>query len=863
MRLEFLLPSAFVPGSFFRLNVRQKKVIVKRLLSSILLLVSAASLVYSQTPTIASFAPSSGPIGSTVTINGTNFNASPSNNIVYFGGVRASVSSASSIQLSVIVPVSASYAPISVTDSVNGLTGYSLAPFVPTFVGGVALSSSSFFPKLDFTTGDLPYGVAIGDLDGDGRPDFVVTNNTDNSISVFRNTGTGDSLSSNSFAPAVNFTTGKGPWGVAIADLNGDGKLDIVVSNGNDGSISVFRNTSTSGGITANSFAHRIDFATGGGGGGGYGIAVADLDGDGKPDLIVTNRLSGNSGTISVLQNTSSVDSISFATHVDFPAGALPYGIAAGDLDGDGKIDLVVADQGTDSLSIFRNMSTIGITINSFAPRVSLATSGTPIAVAIADLNGDGKPEIISANSSDSTLTLFQNISTSGSLTSGSFMAGIDFKLNSAPNSIALGDFNGDGQPDIAAANGNSNTVSIFQNTNNFGSAISINSLGAEADFTTASLPFGLAIADLNGDGRPDLVATSSSNNAVSVFLSDVGAASITVNTIPINFGYVVQGKSSEQDLVITDNSVNTLFVDSIYANRKEISFSVTHGSSNTSLKDSLVFRADTVGLFTDTVLIKSNALTPLLKIPVFARVYTLPGRPTSCAVNPPGWSNAQTFTISWTNPQNGMLPIDKILYSIDTLPKAAAIVDSVPAAGTSASVSITQVGKDTVYFYLEDSLGNRNQDSVGSVLVKFDNNAPSITQNNSSLDTIFVEGDTTLSSIPPIVSSAADTATVNESGLMALTLLYRRLDGQLWDTLNFPSFTGASLTLPQTSFVKNGIVVGAEYRIQAIDSAGNSTLSNLFSFDVRYESDLAVTDFSNIPSIHSLNLPAGQHRAP
>ena len=240
------------------------------------------------------------------------------------------MTSASATQLSVTVPVSASYAPISAT--VGGLSAYSTTPFTPTFPGGVPLSSSGFFPKLDFATGLLPYGVAIGDLDGDGKPDFVATNNSDSSISVFRNTGTGDSLSSNSFAPAVNFTTGKGPWGVAIADLDGDGKLDIVVSNGNDGSISVFRNTSVSGSITASSFAPRVDFATGGGGGGGYGIAIADLDGDGKPDIVVTNRLNGNNGTISVFRNMSSAGSISFATKVDFPAGAIPYGIAAGDL---------------------------------------------------------------------------------------------------------------------------------------------------------------------------------------------------------------------------------------------------------------------------------------------------------------------------------------------------------------------------------------------------------------------------------------------------------------------------------------------------------------------------------------------------
>ncbi len=754
---------------------------MKRLVSSIIFLFFVDSVVIAQVPTITSFSPLTGIVGSTVTITGSNFNTTPSNNIVYFGGVQASVNSASPTQLSVSVPVSASYAPISVT--VGGLTVYSIIPFIPTFPGGVALSSSSFFPKLDFTTGVLPYGVAIGDFDGDGKPDFVVTNNTDNSISVFRNTGVGDSISSNSFAAAVNFAVGRGPWGVAIGDLDGDGKLDIVVSNGNSGTISVFRNTSVSGSITAGSFAPKVDFATGGGGGGGYGIVIADLDGDGKPDIVVTNR---NSNTISVFRNTSSIDSISFAPNVDFATGALPYGVAAGDLDGDGKLDLVVANSGTDSLSIFQNTSTIGsITFSSFASRVDLATSGTPIAVAIADLNGDGKPEIISANTSNSTLSIFQNKSSSGSITSGSFDAGIDFKLNSAPNSIALGDFNGDGQADIAVANGNSNTVSVFQNTASTGGNISSTSLASEVDFTTASLPYGLAIGDLNGDGRPDLVATSSGTNTVSVFLSDDGIASIAVNKTPIDFGDVDHGDSASYALEIKDISANRLLVDSIYANRKEIVFSITHGSCIDSLRVSLVFRADTLGFFTDTVFIKSNALTPLLKVPVSARVYTLPGKPALSAVNPSGWSNAQAFIITWTNFQIGMLPIDKIWYSIDTLPKNAAAVKSQPAVGTSASVSITQVGKDTVYFYLEDSLGNKNQDSLGSVVIKFDNNGPTITQNNASLDTIFAQADGTLSSIPPIVSSATEPAT--ESGVVALTLLYRRIDVTAWTLLTFP----------------------------------------------------------------------------
>jgi len=806
----------------------------------VILFFSAVSPVYSQVPpTIASFSPLSGTVGSTITIIGTNFSAAPLNNIVFFGGVKAAVSSASpaGTQLSVTVPVSASYAPISLT--VGGLTAYSTAPFIPTFPGGGALSSSSYFPRLDFTTGSLPYGVAVGDLDGDGKPDIVVTNYTDNTISVYRNTNVGDSITANSFSSKADFAAGSHPWGVAIGDLDGDGKLDVVVSDGTSGSISVFRNTSVSG-SGAISFAAKVDFATGGS---GYGVAVADLDGDGKPDVVVTNR---NGNSVSVLRNTSS-GSITFAPNVDFAAGILPYGIAVSDLDRDEKPDLVTANLGDSTLSVFRNTSTIGNI--SFAVRVNISASASPIAVAIADVNGDGNSDIVSANNGNSTISVFQNNSSSGNII---FAAGTDFSLGGPPNSIAAVDVNGDGQPDIVVANGDS-AVTVFRNTSVGGIA----SFAPKTDFVTGNLPYGLAVGDLNGDGRPDLIVTNSATNvnSVSILQSVVGAPSINISKASIDFGYVAIGDSAKQDFVLRDVSPpDSLIVDTIYANKKEIGFSKTHGSSVDSLKVSIILRADTAGLLTDTIFIKSNALTPLLKIPLSARVYSRPGRPAASAVTPAGWSNAAAFTITWTNPHNGMLPIDSIRYSINTLPKNAAVVQSIFAVDTSAAISLTQVGRDTVYFVLEDSLGNWNPDSTGSIIIKYDNNGPLITPNSTDLDTIVVRPDGTLAGIPPVVASAAEPP--NESGVMALTLLYRRLDEPTWTTANFSNDTSA---IPPTSFIRNGVVVGAEYRIQAVDSAGNFTLSNLLSFEIRFASDLSVNNFADIPSVHSLNLPVGQ----
>src|SRR6185503_15149780 len=117
-----------------------------------------------------SFSPASGPVGTMVTITGTNFSAAPASNIVFFGAVRANVSSATTTSLTVSVPTGATYQPITIT--VNGLTGYSVRPFIVTFPGGANLttnpdqSQNSFESSVDSTTDLHPNGVAISDFDG-------------------------------------------------------------------------------------------------------------------------------------------------------------------------------------------------------------------------------------------------------------------------------------------------------------------------------------------------------------------------------------------------------------------------------------------------------------------------------------------------------------------------------------------------------------------------------------------------------------------------------------------------------------------------------------------------------------------------
>src|SRR5438128_643487 len=142
---------------------------IKMLFIAFILLVLQQKL-HAQRPAITSFTPSSGPVGTTATINGSNFNTTAENNIVYFGAVKGTVTSATTTSLQVNVPPGSTYQPISVT--ANGLTAYSQRPFAITFAGG-ALTGTSFSAKIDSTITSIANKVAIADLDGDGKPDLA------------------------------------------------------------------------------------------------------------------------------------------------------------------------------------------------------------------------------------------------------------------------------------------------------------------------------------------------------------------------------------------------------------------------------------------------------------------------------------------------------------------------------------------------------------------------------------------------------------------------------------------------------------------------------------------------------------------
>ncbi len=467
--------------------------------------------ILAPTPTVTSVSPNAGIPGSSVTITGTNFNTTGSSNIVYFGAVKGTVtSSGSTTSLVVTVPAGATFDHVYVLNNGASLSASERLSFTPTYTTThLTTGQINFSAHQDFSSGTAPFISIIGDIDGDGKSDMVTANSSGGSLSVFRNTSTAGSITAGSFGSPTTLTTASTPTNVRFADVDNDGKADLVVVNAAAASVSIFRNTSSSGSI---SFASRADFSTSASALAPIEINVADYDGDGRPDIAVSASFSNS---IAVLQNASSPGSVSFGTAVAFAAGTGAFGLTSADFDGDGKVDIAVVDTGAAIVSVLRNTSTTGsINSGSFATAVTFVTGTTPVDIEAADIDGDGKIDIVLSNSNSNSMSVLRNTSSSGSITSGSFATHADFSVGTNPSGVAIGDIDGDSKPDIAVSNSGSNTVSVFRNTSTSGSV----SMATAVNFATANGPQGLSIGDLDGDGKPDMAVANVTSNSVSVF---------------------------------------------------------------------------------------------------------------------------------------------------------------------------------------------------------------------------------------------------------------------------------------------------------------------------------------------------------
>jgi hypothetical protein len=283
--------------------------------------------------------------------------------------------------------------------------------------------------------------IATGDMNGDGIPDLVELSTDDSTVNVVTVDAEGDFtlLPPRSFADIDQMSS------LAIADVDGDGLPDVIISDGSGSAAGVRVLLNDGHGDLAADVSYPSET---GAGVGPVSVSVADINGDGKPDLVTAN---GRDGTVSVLMNNGDG---TFAVPVSYAAGTDPVAVAVGDLNGDGLPDLVVADAAGNSVQILLNDGA-----GDFAAPVATPDGKGPVAVILADVNGDGHPDVVVADQGDSKVAILTGAG------DGSFAAPVFYGTGPEPGWIAAHDLSGDGRLDLVTANYSDGSVSVFANT--------------------------------------------------------------------------------------------------------------------------------------------------------------------------------------------------------------------------------------------------------------------------------------------------------------------------------------------------------------------------------------------------------------
>ncbi len=627
------------------------------------------------------------------------------------------------------------------------------------------------------TVATAPLAVATGDFNQDGDLDAVAVSATENSVSVLIGEGNG------TFKTPVDYPSGTNPFAVAVGNLNGDAYPDLAVADETSpGTVSVLLNNGD--GTFAASVPYSVgDFP--------LAVAIGDFNGDGLEDLAVAN--SGDS-TISILLNTGNGV---FSTQVTYPVGkgAYPNSIVAANLfdHTNGVLDLAVSDADNNAVWVLEgNGDGTFQTAKEYAANTTGVTTTTPVALAVGDFNGDGLPDLATADYASSTVSILLNTSTNP----GTFGTASTFPTGTTPFSIATGDLNGDGFLDLAVGNSSADIDSVSTLFGN-GDGTFQTHLEHATGFNppVGATAEGVALGDFTGTGGPlDVIAADYSYNQVDVFLN---TPVIAISPAAITFPGTLTGTVSAPVTVTIGNPGS--------APLPFTSAAITLGpftASNTcpssiavggTCSASVIFAPTASGSATGTFTINDGASTSPQAVPLSGTgtaptVGLSPTSLTFSSQNVGTTSAAQTVTVS--NTGTGALDVTSITTSAQF--GETNTCGSSVAAGAMCSVSVvfepTAPGTQTGTLTLTDNASNSPQ----TVTLTGTGSGPAVSLTPATL---------TFSGQPVNTTSPVQTIVLKNTGTQTLTLTSVTASGPyaVTNTCGGSVGAGASCTLSVT----------------------------------------------------------------